>query len=411
MNFILYDDVVIWKNLLPLTFTRPISEIRFGILTIKERWEKFLGQKINEIFTIPFLQKKFSLLNLDLDNNFFSNILLVNSSYIPNIELIDKIFSINDNEAISFKKKIIAIKKKIISYGDYKKSNFFSKIGNNFKKIHEIKEIIYIKNIWDFFIKNSFILNEDYFLLTKWKKSYSLLGDNLILNKKNIFLEDDIKTNKVVLDANSGPIYIEKQVDLMEGTVIKGPVYIGKKSIIKIGTKIYGGTTISPFCKIGGEIKNSIFFSYSNKVHDGFIGDSIVGEWCNLGAGTNISNLRNDYCKVTVWNYKEEKFISTNVQFFGIIMGDHSKSSINTQFNTATIIGVGTNIFGYGFPPRYIPSFSLGGIQINKKILFKKLCETAEIVMKRRNKKFSILDKEILEYLYNSSYNKISKNW
>ncbi len=227
-----------------------------------------------------------------------------------------------------------------------------------------------------------------------------MLGNNHVICKDKVFLEEDIKANNIVLNAQYGPIYIEKGVKIMEGSVIRGPVSIGKNTTLNIGSKIYGGTTIATFCKVGGEIFNSVIFSYSNKVHDGFLGNSVLGEWCNLGAGTNISNLRNDYQKVTIWNYEKKIFFPTDLQFIGIIMGDHSKSAINTQFNTATIVGVSDSIFGYGFPPRYIPSFSLGGIQNQKRIPFNKICETATIMMNRRNKNFSILDKKILEYLY-----------
>ncbi|WP_185873238.1 putative sugar nucleotidyl transferase [Blattabacterium cuenoti] len=396
MNFILYDDSVIWNNLLPLTFTRPISEIKFGILTIKERWEKFIGKNINYLFTKSYLLRKYSI---DKDNLPFNDILLINSSYLPNENIVDIIKLMKYDEAILYKNKIVVIKKKRFSYEDYEK-NFLEKIKYN--RIYKVDKLICIKNIWDIFTKNSFFLNEDFFLLTKGKKSNFLLGNNIILNNKKIFLQDNLECNNVVLNAKNGPIYIEKEVTLMEGTVIRGPAFIGRNSTLNIGTKIYGGTTIGSFCKIGGEINNSIFFSFSNKSHNGFVGNSILGEWCNLGAGTNVSNLRNDYANSTVWNYKEKNFIPTGIKFFGMIMGDHSKSSINTKFNTATIVGVGSNIFGYGFPPRYIPSFSLGGIQNNKKIPFKEICKTAYIVMNRRGKIFSFLEKEILEYLYNS---------
>ncbi|WP_185872146.1 putative sugar nucleotidyl transferase [Blattabacterium cuenoti] len=389
VNFILYDGIE-WKSLFPITFTRPISEIRLGLFTIKERWEKYIGKKAYGIITQPFLSKKYSLINNDF---FFKNILLINSSYLPNEELIQMIFSLKENEAIFFKKKIVAVKKNFSSYD--KKENLIS-----FHKKYDIKKIIHIQYPWDIFINNKIILKKDFIFLTKGKKSFSLLGKNYILNKKEIFLEENIKANNVVLNAHFGPIYIEKGVEIMEGSVIRGPVCIGKNSILNIGSKIYGGTTIGHSCKIGGEIINSVIFSYSNKAHDGFLGNTILGEWCNLGAGTNVSNLRNDYHKVTVWNYEKKDFIPIDLQFFGIIMGDHSKSGINTQFNTATIVGVSSNIFGYGFPPRYIPSFSFGGIQYRKKIPFYQVCETAHMMMIRRNIYFSILDKKILEYLY-----------
>ncbi|WP_185869534.1 putative sugar nucleotidyl transferase [Blattabacterium cuenoti] len=398
MNFILYDDITEWKNLFPITFTRPISEIRLGLFTIKDRWEKIFGKKVSCIITQPFLIKKYSLLNND--NEYFKNVLLINSSFIPNEKLVSTIFSLKENEAIFFKEKIVAVKINSFLYP----KNGIKFLKKKYKKIYKFDKLIYIQYPWDIFINNEIILKQDFLIATKAKKSFSLLGyNNILYYKERIFLEENIIANNIVLNAQFGPIYIEKNVEIMEGTVIKGPVFIGTKTILNMGTKIYGGTTIGPFCKVGGEIMNSILFSYSNKIHNGFIGNSVLGEWCNLGAGTNISNLRNDYCKVKVWNYEKKNYIPINVQFFGTIMGDHSKSAINTQFNTATLVGVSSSIFGYGFPPKYIPSFSFGNIQKKKKIFFQKVCETAEITMNRRNINFSILDRKILEYLYELS--------
>ncbi|WP_185852073.1 putative sugar nucleotidyl transferase [Blattabacterium cuenoti] len=391
MNFILYDGME-WKKLFPITLTRPVSEIRLGLFTIKERWEKYIGKKVDNIITQPFLSKKYT----KKESYYFENILLINSAFLPNEELIQILFSLKENETIFFKEKMIAIKKNFFSW----KENILSLYLKKYKKIYHVNKIIHIQYPWDIFINNGTVLKKDFLFFTNGKKSSSLLGNNHIICKDKIFLEEDIKTNNVVLNAQYGPIYIGKKVEIMEGAVIRGPVAIGEHTTLNVGAKIYGGTTIATFCKIGGEIFNSVIFSYSNKVHDGFLGNSILGEWCNLGAGTNISNLRNDYQKVTVWNYEKKDFIPTDLQFFGIIMGDHSKSAINTQFNTATIAGISDNIFGYGFPPRYIPSFSLGGIQNKKRIPFNKVCETAEIMMNRRNVNFSALERNILEYLY-----------
>lgn len=391
MNFILYDGIE-WKKLFPITLTRPVSEIRLGLFTIKERWEKYIGKNVDHVITQQFLSKKYS----KKESLFFENILLINSSFLPNEELIQILFSLKENETIFFKEKMIAIKKNFF----LGKEDIHSLSLTKSKKTYHVKKVIHIQYPWDIFINNETVLKKDFMFFTKEKKSFSLLGNNHVICKDKIFLEEDIKANNIVLNAQFGPIYIEKKVEIMEGSVIRGPVAIGKNTTLNIGSKIYGGTTIAPFCKIGGEIFNSIIFSYSNKVHDGFLGNSILGEWCNLGAGTNISNLRNDYRKVTVWNYEKKDFFPTNFQFLGTIMGDHSKSAINTQFNTATIVGVGNSIFGYGFPPRYIPSFSFGGIQSKKKIPFNKVCETAEIMMNRRNVNFTVLDKKILEYLY-----------
>ncbi|WP_185868952.1 putative sugar nucleotidyl transferase [Blattabacterium cuenoti] len=392
MDFILYDGIE-WRSLFPITLTRSVSEIRLGLFTIKDRWEKYIGNKVSGIVTQPFLSMKYSFNSLINNEFIYHNILLINSSFLPNEELINMIFTLKENEAVFFQEKIVVVKKNFSSY--VKKENLIS-----FKKKHEIKNLIHIQYPWDIFINNKTVLKKDFVFFTKGKKSFSLLGKNSVLCKNRIFLEEDIKANNVVLNAQLGPIYIEKEVEIMEGSVIRGPAFIGNKSILNIGSKIYGGTTIGRSCKIGGEIINSVIFSYSNKAHDGFLGNTVLGEWCNLGAGTNVSNLRNDYGKVTVWNYEKKDFIPIDIQFFGMIVGDHSKSGINTQFNTATVVGVSASIFGYGFSPRYVPSFSFGGIQKKKKIPFHQVCTTADIMMKRRNLYFSILDKKILEYLY-----------
>lgn len=405
MNFILYDFIPTWKKLFPITFTRPISNIKIGILSIKKRWEKYIGKRITCVYTELFLLEKFSKIE---KKKVYRDVCLINSSYFPNENLIRRILSLKEDELIIKNGEIVSMRKKEFSYKDYYKylcNNYYKKYVDCFiKKSYLYEKIIFrIKNISDILTNNKHFIEKDFKFLVKKnnKKSCSIFGkENIILNKIDIFLEENLKINQVILDAEKGPIYIEKGAKIMHGSVIVGPVFIGKNSTLNFGSKIYNGTSINSFCKVGGEIQNSILFSYSNKVHDGFLGSSILGEWCNLGAGTNVSNLRNDYCKVTIWDYEKKEFIPTKLQFFGTIMGDHSKTSINTQFNTSTIVGVGSNIFGYGFPPRYIPSFSLGGIQKKMKIPFYKFCETASIVMKRRNKNFSHIEKNILKHIY-----------
>ncbi|WP_185850917.1 putative sugar nucleotidyl transferase [Blattabacterium cuenoti] len=397
--FILYDGFTEWKKLLPITFTRPISEIRLGIFTIKERWKKYLRRKAF-VFTLPFLSKKYGKMNII--NEELKDVLFINSSFIPNEELIQLIFKLNSNEAILFNKKIVAIRKDFFPIESYSTTIMHIENMHALKKVYYINKILEIQYPWDLFLKNEIVLNQDFFFLTKGRKSFSLFGNNHILSKKSIFLEEDMIAENIVLNAKLGPIYIDTGVQIMEGTIIKGPVAICNSSILNMGTRIYGATTIGPFCKVGGEIMNSIILSYSNKAHDGFLGNTILGEWCNLGAGTNISNLRNDYSNVSIWDYEKKIFLPVNLQFLGMIMGDYSKSSINTQFNTGTMVGVNANVFGYGFPPRNIPSFSFGGIQDRKTIPFQKVCEMADMIMKRRKISFSILEKDILKHLYTS---------
>ena len=335
MNYILFDNNR--DKFLPLTYTRSVSDIRIGILTIYEKWKFFLGTELS-VKTIDYLQPKYNLV-IKSDNIF------INSSVLPSTELIDSINRLNDNEAIFFNNTIIAYR------------------NNPNKKIEFNKPIVYISELWHIFQFNSQCIKDDFKLITNNKTSQKLSDTNRFINKENIFVENGAKVEHCILNASDGPIYIGKDSEIMEGSMIRGPFALCNNSIIKMGAKIYGGTTFGPHCKVGGEVNNSVLLGFSNKSHDGFLGNSIIGEWCNLGADTNTSNLKNNYASVKIWSEKENSFIDTGLQFFGLIMGDHSKTSINTMFNTGTIIGSCVNIFGSGFPRNFVPSFSWGGHQ------------------------------------------------
>lgn len=378
MGFILIDGPE-WFSLFPLTLTRPTSYIRIGILTLKEKWELLLKNKTH-IFTKSYLKDKYSSYIKENINIF------INPTFIPNKNLIYAIFSLKEDQILVKKNKFIAFctRKKNIS---------------NLEKIKYSDKLIHIKYPWDIFRYNSIALKKDFFLLTNNRISSPISKSNFIKGK-NIFIEKGAIVENSILNSNIGPIYIGKNSHIMEGCLIRGGLALCEGSILNMGTKIYGDTTIGPYCKIGGEIENSIFFSYSNKAHNGFIGNSVIGEWCNLGAGTNISNLKNNYSDINVWSMYNKENIKTGLKFCGLFMGDFSKSSINTQFNTGTIVGVSANIFGYGFPPKYISSFSWGGIQKNEIFNFDKSCESAKIMMSRRNKIFNLYDKNILNFIY-----------
>jgi UDP-N-acetylglucosamine diphosphorylase/glucosamine-1-phosphate N-acetyltransferase len=257
-------------------------------------------------------------------------------------------------------------------------------------------KLLKINNLWDIYKINEEALKLDFQLLTKGKTSQPISATNQVLGKENIFIEEGATVECATLNAQTGPIYIGKNAQIMEGAMVRGPLAMCENAVLKMGAKIYGATTLGPYCKVGGEVNNSVFFGYSNKGHDGFLGNSVIGEWCNLGADSNNSNLKNNYTEVKLWNYKTEKFEKTGQQFCGLIMGDHSKCGINTMFNTGTVVGVSANIFGSGFPRNFVPSFAWGGASGYSTFKTDKAFETAEAMMARRGKEFETIDRVIM---------------
>ena len=382
MNYILFDGPS-RNNLLPFTFTRPVADIRVGILTIREKWEFYLKTTTTTV-TEDYLSDKYPM--VEMDEN-----VMVNASYLPNLELVEMIRDLKANQAIFKAEDVIAFFIKEaqddIDFQDYEAIEF-------------AEDIIKIENTWDIFSKNGEAIQEDFTLITKEKTSQSIPASNNIIAPQNIFIEEGAKLEFTTLNASKGPIYIGKNAEIMEGAIIRGPLALCENAVVKLGAKIYGPTTLGLSSKVGGEINNSVIFDNSNKGHDGFLGNSVVGEWCNLGADTNNSNLKNNYAEVRLWDYQTEGFAKTGLQFCGLMMGDHSKCGINTMFNTGTVIGVSANIFGSGFPRNFVPSFSWGGNSGFTTYLTKKAFEVAGVVMARRKIEFSDQDKAILEHVF-----------
>jgi UDP-N-acetylglucosamine diphosphorylase/glucosamine-1-phosphate N-acetyltransferase len=387
MNYILFDDYA-WQNLLPLTFTKPVSEIRIGILTISEKWEKHLKTKVS-FQTQLFLSSKYKC-NLKNDTIF------INGKICPNIDLVNQIAGLKINTGIKCGNTLIAYRSN---------TGTLLNINESITNAQEsVSAFISVDNVWDIFSKNGEAIKQDFELLTKDKISLPLSKTNTIIGDvKNIFLEEGAIIEAAILNTKSGPIYISKDAEIMEGSIVRGPFVLGEHSALKLGSKIYGPTTIGPHCKVGGEVNNSVIFGFSNKAHDGFLGNSVVGEWCNLGADSNNSNLKNNYGNVKLFNYQQNKMIDTGLQFCGLIMGDHSKCGINTMFNTGTVVGVGANIFGGGFPPTHIASFSWGGAESIEEYKFDKMIETANRVYARRNMTISSEEFKILEAVFNQT--------
>ena len=375
MNYILFDDFR--GNLLPLTYTRPVSEIRIGILTITKKWEHFFKKKFS-FYTEDYLQQKFSLITKE-DN------LWVNGSICPDTNLVSAIQSLSVNQCLMQNETLIAYRSKksipsdVILYED------------NFMQISQL---------WHIFEYNDDCIKSDFKLITEGRISELISETNACTNPENIFLEEGAKVEHAILNASTGPIYVGKNAQIMEGCVVRGPLAMCENSVLKMGAKIYGATTLGPYCKAGGEVNNSLFMGYSNKSHDGFLGNSVLGEWCNLGADTNNSNLKNNYAEVRLWNYPSERFINTGLQFCGLVMGDHSKCGINTMFNTGSVVGVSANIYGTGFPRNFVPSFSWGGSAGYVSYHLNKVFEVAEKVMQRRAVDFNQVEKDILVKIF-----------
>lgn len=382
MNYILFDGTV-RNQLLPFTYTRPVADIRVGILTIREKWEKHLGYTTTTI-TEEYLSEKFPMVELEQN-------ILINASFLPTKELVAMIKNLSENQAILSNEEIVAF----YTTDTQEEVDF-----DTYEIISLDFDCIRIENTWDIFSKNAAAIQADFGLLTENRVSQPIPEGVQCINKEQIFIEEGAEVLFSSLNASNGPIYIGKNAEIMEGCAVRGPFALCDNATLKMSAKIYGGTTIGPYSKIGGEVNNSVVFGYSNKGHDGFLGNSVLGEWCNLGADTNNSNLKNNYAEVRLWSYETERFAKTGLQFCGLMMGDHSKCGINTMFNTGTVVGVSANIFGSGFPRNFIPSYSWGGHSGFTSYLTKKAFEVAKVVMDRRGVSFTTQDEAILTHVF-----------
>ena len=382
MNYILFDGTV--RNaLLPFTYTKPVADIRVGILTIREKWEAHLGGTTTTI-TEEYLSEKYPM--VELEEN-----VMINASFLPNAELVALIQGLTEKQAVFSDDEIIAF-----HTTDQQDEVDF----DIYEIISYTEECLRIENTWDIFSKNAEAVQADFDLITKDRTSQPIPATVNVIAPENIFIEEGAKLNFCTLNASSGPIYIGKNAEIMEGCVVRGALAMCENSVLKLSAKIYGATTLGPYCKVGGEVNNSVLMGYSNKGHDGFLGNSVLGEWCNIGADSNNSNLKNNYAQVRLWSYETENFAKTGLQFCGLMMGDHSKCGINTMFNTGTVVGVNANIFGSGFPRNFVPSYSWGGASGFTTYLTKKAFEVAKVVMARRNVEFTSEDEAILTKVF-----------
>jgi UDP-N-acetylglucosamine diphosphorylase/glucosamine-1-phosphate N-acetyltransferase len=384
MNYILFDGEN-REALLPFTYTRPVADLRIGILTIREKWELYLGATTTTV-TEDYLSDKYPM--VEMEEN-----VMINASYTPSEVLVTQIKNLKENQAVFDGDTMVA---------------FFSledqEIDIDELEVFQIEgTVLKVERTWDIFSKNGAAIKADFKLLTEERTSAPIPENTVAFNPEAIFIEEGAKLPLCVLNATDGPIYIGKNAEIMEGSLVRGPFALCEGSTLKMGAKIYGPTTVGPHSKVGGEVNNSVFFGYSNKGHDGFLGNSVIGEWCNLGADTNNSNLKNNYAEVRIWSYETENFAKTGLQFCGLMMGDHSKCGINTMFNTGTVVGVSANIFGSGFTRNFIPSFSWGGAKGFTTYLTSKAFEVAQVVMLRRGIELSEQESAILEHVFELS--------
>lgn len=386
MRYLLFDDEH-RDNLLPLCYTRPVSEFRIGILTLKEKWQNRLPKKAEfaGYITEAYLQEKYPC---TIQNDQW----WINSSVCPTDKLVKDIIALQMNESLfDVNETLIAFRS-----GDFKEAI-------DCKMFYTDNEFTHIRSLSDIFSKNGTELKLDFDLLTKGRNSQKIDPSNQVIGAEHIFLEEGAEVQCAIINASEGPVYIGRESKVLEGSIVRGPFALCEHAQTNLGAKIYGPTTVGPHSKVGGELNNVVIFGYSNKGHDGFLGNSVIGEWCNIGADSNNSNLKNNYAEVRLWNYPKQSFTSTGLLFCGLVMGDHSKCGINTMFNTGTVVGVSANIFGAGFPRNFIPSFSWGGPQGHSTYQISKAFDVAEKVMQRRGVVLDEIEKSILTKVFELS--------
>ncbi|QCX52950.1 putative sugar nucleotidyl transferase [Elizabethkingia sp. JS20170427COW] len=381
---LVFSDAQYWEDFLPLTYTRPIAEMRVGSLTFRERWEKLLGFSESFYYTEKYLQDKYP------EPKALESLLIV-PNFLPSEKLLQQIKDLQFGEALVYQHELVAARVNLENFN----------IGQIEKMTDvEDEDLVIFKKPWDLFTYNDKAIRFDFDLLTKGRKSQEISTTNFINgSKEEIFIEEGVEMEFVFLNTKKGPIYIGKDAEIQQGVMLAGPLAIGEHAVMKMGAKIYGATTFGPYAKICGEVSNVVIFGYSSKGHDGYLGNSVLGEWCNLGAGTCTSNLKNNYALVKMWSYKDKSFIDTGLQFCGSVMGDHVKTAINTTINTGTTIGVAANIFQSGFAPHLVENFSWGGRNDSPKFQLERAYETAKTMMARRSIDLTQEDKEILKFI------------
>jgi UDP-N-acetylglucosamine diphosphorylase/glucosamine-1-phosphate N-acetyltransferase len=386
VNFILFDDER-YANFLPLTYTRPVAEIRCGILTIQEKWEHIVGIKLH-YKTMDYLQEKFPF-QTTADNVF------INSGLFPSKSLTEAILNLKSGDCLIKENTLLAARMNEESAKQFD-------IANTVLNAHNIifqDDIMVLNNLWDIFSLNDRAIRDDFQRLTQGRTSQPISSTNQVIGDQ-LFIEEGAKVECSMINTSTGPVYIGRDAEIMEGCMVRGPFALGSHAVLKMGAKVYGATTLGEGCKVGGEVNNVVFFANSSKAHDGFVGNAVIGEWCNIGADSNNSNLKNNYEEVKLWSESKNSFVKTGLQFCGLIMGDHSKCGINTMFNTGTVVGVSCNIYGAGFPRNFVPSFSWGSAAGFTEYQINKAANTAARVFARRNLEFDAAELRLFQKVY-----------
>ena len=395
-KIILFDDKDTWTDLLPIVYTRPISDIRIGILTIKEKWQKYFPDHDFSCLTAEYLSVKYPT-NITDDNLFIAG------NCCPDKNFADAVSVLGNGEALTYNGELVAYRGTMEGFKSVNLEKAAPYTASSLTMLHQL---------YDIFLLNGSEMRRDYHIIIAGRESQPLSETCTIVGPYRlddgcpaIFIEEGATVEAVTLNTTGGPIYIGKDAVIMEGVCIRAPFAACRHSQVNMGAKIYGATTLGPYCKVGGELNNVVMIGYSNKAHDGFLGNAVIGEWCNIGAGTNASNLKNDYTEIKLWNYRAHRFLRTGLQFCGLIMGDHSKAGINCMFNTATVIGVGVNVHGAGFPRNFVASFSEGSVAGYTDVSVVKFFDIAKRMMARRGIELSETDKEIFESIYRIAEN------
>ena len=384
-NIILFDLPAVRENLLPLSYTRPIADFLVGITTLRKKWESFLAGEFS-YSTVGYLSEKYPMKTAEEN-------LFIASNIIATEHLARRLDSLEPGEVLMA--DTMAGQRVLVGFKGG--ANRLDEVIHSMPAgiVYEEK-VDAINYVYDIFLLNGRQIEADFDVLTAGREGQSIPRSNTVIGDPDrIYIESGAIVEGVVLNASHGPIYVGRHVEIMEGSCLRGPIALGEHSTVNMGTRIYPGTSLGPWCKVGGELNNVVILGFTNKAHDGFLGNAVIGEWCNLGAGCVASNLKNDYTEIKLWNYPSHRFLRTGLQFCGLIMADHSKAGINTMFNTATVVGVGVNIHGSGFPRNFIASFSEGGPSGFTDLPMEKFFDIAKRMMARRGRSLSEADNRI----------------
>ena len=394
-NIILFDLPAVRENLLPLSYTRPIADFLVGITTLRKKWESFLVGEFS-YSTVGYLSEKYPMKTAEEN-------LFIASNIIATEHLARRLDTLEPGEVLMA--DTMAGQRVLVGFKGG--ANRLDEVIHSMPAgiVYEEK-VDAINYVYDIFLLNGRQIEADFDVLTAGREGQSIPRSNTVIGDPDrIYIEGGAIVEGVVLNASHGPIYVGRHVEIMEGSCLRGPIALGEHSTVNMGTRIYPGTSLGPWCKVGGELNNVVIFGFTNKAHDGFLGNAVIGEWCNLGAGCVASNLKNDYTEIKLWNYPSHRFLRTGLQFCGLIMADHSKAGINTMFNTATVVGVGVNIHGSGFPRNFIASFSEGGPSGFTDLPMEKFFDIAKRMMARRGRSLSEADNRIFHAIFELAEN------